>query len=1778
MGRWATHTLQLPNHKKLAIITAYRPCSAHLPSQGPLTILQQQYYAYRRKGYKTPNPRTLFLLDLQTHILYLQTQGHAILLGLDANLTTPDIPFDTFLAQCKLHDILKHKYPDPSATHTKGNRLDLIVGCSFILEHTASIGILNSSYGANSDHAVLYIDLHSSIFGQKHQQAPRPTRGLWIQNKKTTQQFRNLVQKSLSNNSTLLTLEHTLSQSTDTLEIEHLCNLIDDILTDTVLHAETLTRKRIFHTHPWSLQLKEAQHDVRTWKQYKKSLVRTNTIPVPIPSILTPSLNDALHYITSQLKASWKKLRTIKKHAFQHRTQFLQTRIQHFESLDDLHRAKIVRSILRHESKQALYQKLAIALKGLKTSGIPKIIRLTATGQAEEITSSTGLFAALLQRNQAHFHQAHNTPFALPPYRNYLPPLHSSHAFFDILNNDLSYFHDPPPELLALLKNMQQSSNTIKLEHSISETDFRNGIKKVSEGTSSSMSGRHYGIYKALLPVDSFTSRVVELLNLGVKHNFILRRWKKVLQVMLCKIPGNYDINKLRVIQLIEADLNMYFRLIWGKRLVHHAHSKQLIPKEQFGSVPGTLSTSALLLKVLSFDLIRITRSQATVFNNDATACYDRVLPTLSQICCQRLGLSHIAATFKLLFLREAEYHVKTQHGISDTFFTNALQEIYGVLQGSGAAPAIWLAVTIVLIAAYKELYPDPAIPNPLATFDIQKLIDAFVDDTDLWDILFHQLLTDTQCLRRMQARAQSWEKLLFLTGGQLNLSKCFWYYISWKWTDGLPSLSTIADTPGTISIRPGNSPTFQIIQRVETTAALKTLGLPTSPSGTTPAQFQHVAEKMQTLIQNLQKIHLTRTEADIVIPVYIHPKISYCLSSTFFTKTECDRLDRIFLPYLKSLTGFNRHTKRELFHASRRYGGAGIPTSWDLQGSQHLHLLIGHLQLRDLVGKYLLLNMDYLYMYLGFRAPVLTYPTTAFPSTISKHQYLPPSWLSTTWQYLTELQATVISATMSLPPQRLHDLPIMEQAVKHFSGINLLRINSVRLFLQVFYLSDITTSDGKLISPEYYQAHLPLQRSSTLHWPHQANPGMHSWRLWTTMLKTCYTHSNYHLRRPLSSWHDTPTRTQSWHTQIDPATSIVYQKQGSHWQTYIPSGRLRRHLSLHGTVAAPPHHSLPLTVIHQDGQLRPRTYCHREATIIFPSPPPLTFSQRLRQLPPHEKWIIGHTVTLTPPEESSLLSSIFNGSFVLASDGSCKGQASTYSSRLQSTTSLASFIASHSKSEPTSTFRVEAYGYLGTLYLLRAATTHLLLTYPTLPPHTIQQYMDNQGVLRRLRHTFHTSLKYHLLKHSDVIREIHSVERTLPFHIQRNHVKSHQADDIDDITELPIPLQVNKMCDTAASIAHDCSICTPPKQLPIFPTTNAYIRLSPLHHYTSKIDIHLRHATQDAALLTYIISKENWAPHVSDLVHWHSIEIALTRLSLPQQKNTIKLMFKLWATGRELRKRSVQHDHRCQRCSQLNEDWNHIFKCSHSTQRLQQSHIILRASFQKFQISPLMTQALFHGINSWISSTTTPFSWHAYTADPYLHTLQQAYADQTSIGWDNLLRGRLATKWLTSHDHYVNLRHQSHKYSSTRIAPSLVQALWNFSASLWKQRNEDIYGATLKDVQQKQRQLLLPKIQQAYHTQDRLPPMDRQMLFSTPLDQQLALPLSTLLQWYTFYQHCLHAPEVQTDTPPPFPPRLHTFFQQFTYPNRTQPLPPPAPNIAHNITAQTQQPANPSP
>jgi len=217
----------------------------------------------------------------------------------------------------------------------------------------------------------------------------------------------------------------------------------------------------------------------------------------------------------------------------------------------------------------------------------------------------------------------------------------------------------------------------------------------------------------------------------------MLTRWKKVLEVMLCKIPGSYDLEKLRVIQLIEANLNIlrsastyiYLRLVWGKRLVHNALHHDLFLEEQFGNHTGVQGSCAALLKTISSDLIliRLLRTNATIFNNSAKACYDRIISGFSQLCCQSLGLPTKAAEFMLQFLLAVEYHVRTAYGTSEELYGNLSTAIFGVLQGSGSAPAIRLAVSNMLICNYNNKFILEGTPNPTRTDFLTKLLGAFV-------------------------------------------------------------------------------------------------------------------------------------------------------------------------------------------------------------------------------------------------------------------------------------------------------------------------------------------------------------------------------------------------------------------------------------------------------------------------------------------------------------------------------------------------------------------------------------------------------------------------------------------------------------------------------------------------------------------------------------------------------------------------------------------------------------------------------------------------------------------------------------------------------------------------------------------------------------------------------------------------------------------------------------------------------------------------------------------
>jgi hypothetical protein len=273
----------------------------------------------------------------------------------------------------------------------------------------------------------------------------------------------------------------------------------------------------------------------------------------------------------------------------------------------------------------------------------------------------------------------------------------------------------------------------------ISCTDWISGWKKMRESTASAPGG-HYGHYKtaalvATLPEDhaDYTTLLAEIyaimLSLPLKHGFAPTRWQTCIDAILEKIPGHPRIEKLRIIMLYEADFNFMLKLIWGKRLVRHAEHYKCLGTENKGSRAGYQSTDATLEKLLLYEYARLTRTSLITVDNDAKACYDRIIKPLAMLACMAVGLPLMAAAMHNKTHFGMKHHIKTRHGTLTPYSGTATEALEGTGQGSGASPAIWLIYSVSLLSAFQKFSPGMKVSSPFEAMLITILAVFYVDD-----------------------------------------------------------------------------------------------------------------------------------------------------------------------------------------------------------------------------------------------------------------------------------------------------------------------------------------------------------------------------------------------------------------------------------------------------------------------------------------------------------------------------------------------------------------------------------------------------------------------------------------------------------------------------------------------------------------------------------------------------------------------------------------------------------------------------------------------------------------------------------------------------------------------------------------------------------------------------------------------------------------------------------------------------------------------------------------
>ena len=114
-----------------------------------------------------------------------------------------------------------------------------------------------------------------------------------------------------------------------------------------------------------------------------------------------------------------------------------------------------------------------------------------------------------------------------------------------------------------------------------------------------------------------------------------------------------------------------------------------------------------------------------------------------------------------------------------------------GTGQGSGTSPTIWLIYMVSLLNAFKDFSPGMTITSPFEDLFVFILAIFFVDDgmPRVNDALEEEGLPLSDLLQTAQQLSQSWETLLFASGGALELTMCFAYVMYWDLTGGMHRL-----------------------------------------------------------------------------------------------------------------------------------------------------------------------------------------------------------------------------------------------------------------------------------------------------------------------------------------------------------------------------------------------------------------------------------------------------------------------------------------------------------------------------------------------------------------------------------------------------------------------------------------------------------------------------------------------------------------------------------------------------------------------------------------------------------------------------------------------------------------------------------------------------------------------------------------------------------------------------------------------------------------------------
>ena len=1644
----------------LRVYTVYRVCCNTESQAGDNTAWTDQKTVLQKEDEKEMDPRknvTLTLIRMLKDDIKCKRQ--VILVGDMNEDVLSDKGLNKQLTSIGLVNMIKERLPvlETVRTYDRGSKIiDGLWATPIVSDYITHVSLAPFYTEVISDHRPLVFDLNLKQFLDAKDIDIRPPCGrrLKFNSPKRVDAYVKYVQKQWEDHNISYRLSQIRHYSSDkgvdsffVDALTKLDNQIQEILSAGEKNCCKIPANASFQ---WSVKLEKALQRIRSAKLKLRHLgdIGDHGCGANYKRELKPVLDE--------LKLARQDLRSVKQKDIDLRKAHLEERAERMvEENPKAEKVHILKQLNRIEEQIRDAKRVRFALKGLEQAGV-SIIYIPALSEYSDQEKSRPLFdhknidiiwnkidtpdwrkiknwEKIEQQDEIesmttafmrkHLAQAQGTPLTTDAWDE---KLQCEEIQKQILNGT---FVPPPETPQAVIDYIYHLQRPNTIEHDIdfdyTEEDFRQFIQNADERTSSSPSSRHYGHWKTIEKYcPEIFSDLFKILSLVMKNCVMLPRLLRTVMTLLKKEDVPY-IHRLRPILLVEIEIQAISSSQWAKKFSQASEKHHIITESQYGGRKGRQAQSAVLNKILYYDINNQYVQDYTIVDEDLKANYDRELSTLAGIEARKTGGSFMASKFMVDFITRQKFHVKTKYGISNTHFCNLPNDkIWGLGQGLAWSGESWKASSSTIDSCMKKRCTGMKLSSPDQMMEVNKIMDLYIDDSA-------QCCNNTSegrsLLQQTEHNLQYHAHLVYATGGVLALDKCKYYDIRHSFVNGKPRFLRKNEFDSVLEIQSDFNSPKSIIKLLNFDQAHKTLGYFVCPSGNQQETVKQLSNLARKWVNRVQQSTLRDYEILLAYESVLLRQWAYRLPGSRLTYDECNKIMKIVEPTLLHAMHSQKNLSRTLLQAGDTYAGMGFRHLYDLAAEEKFKFLKMHIKRNDTTGKLLRISMQVSQLQSGCEKPFYNLSYESYSHLVT------PTWFTSLWEYMdSRLINLDLALEIGFRRQRTNDKFIMDVLHDKFSHDDLDKINRTRISLKLLTLADVTDVKGIKFLHEIKSG--INHRESKMKWPRQ--PLLRSWLpLWQ---QACSHLQREISKKPLGTWICTH-QIWKWKASRDGRflksnTSVYIRTNVRHGIRYFTTDEVSNNVELFpADIRLCKGRPLLISCDVVPTMRQVNNFCPTKYEEVFPD------------------------LQCTDEESERINDSILNNNVIIATDGSVTnkmGGGAFCLSTLEGEILFQYNFPVPGEYDDVHSTRTEMFAILAALIFLKK----IHAKYKHCDKPKIVLVSDSMNAIKAAYEKIFVSISNVFENDGDIKSELRWQRQISKYNIIMEHVCAHQGDDVD-INDLPLHQRLNRLMDShAKAVFDDYSHKFFQSTIPPFLAAQKISLRTPYNRFVYDVknklnEYKLGHDTE--ALLS-----KNWKikqNHLS-LISWNTLWCVSRSMKKKNRYRTVKTVHNQWHTMSRAFKWQQTHSDLCPLCNLYPEDTDHVLKCSAQEAKSARTKQLLelRELLDKLETNNLLRNRMMSVILQW----TNGFDCGEYQLDENLEIelVNAAFRSQQHIGIRNLFRGLIANDIVfLQKEHYVKNTHKKHNTIESwckKVGTKLV----TISIELWKNRCEIVH------------------------------------------------------------------------------------------------------------------------